>query len=187
MFYGVDIFGTFWNLCKRFLPVAIPVACGIVMATFFFVATCSLEDEDTQNAPVYDATCTDVAHQALERCVEGPRRPCGGVYGPVYTACRDEVLAGRHVHLKGHRFVPAPDLCTPSLCDCTHAVGMAVAATVERCSQVFDCKNEELHPDRCSDDCKYHALEHVLGPRDTDPEWGPYATELTADHEDDAP
>lgn len=184
MLYQGNPFGFLWDLGKKCLAVGVPVTVGIVFGILFFVPTCSFED-DVPAAQVYDATCTDVAHQALEQCVKG-RSKCGGVYGDVYGTCRDEVLAGRPVHLEGARFVPAPDLCGPSACDCTHAVGVAMAATVERCSQLLDCKNENLHPDRCSEDCKYHAIEGAfqLGPRDTDPEWAPYATELS---EDDAP
>lgn len=62
--------------------------------------------------------------------------------------------------------LPPPTPACPALeripGDCTQAVDIAVVATEERCSELLDCRNAGLHPDRCSHDCKYCALRHAL-------------------------
>jgi hypothetical protein len=60
--------------------------------------------------------------------------------------------------------VPIPvecPTCTPV--DCSAAALASAAAVAQECSETLDCRNVWRHPDKCSADCRYHALEAGLG------------------------
>lgn len=57
--------------------------------------------------------------------------------------------------------IEVPAQCIPV--DCSAAALAAAAAVAQECSETLDCRNVWRHPDNCSADCKYHALERGLG------------------------
>lgn len=167
MFYGTDAFGTLWYFCKSVLFLAVAIVAALIgVAAIVFVFAYPLGDDASQDAPLYDASCTEIAMVAQRRCNNASHddpAACTGLFDQAYKACRQDVSDGHSVLLLDNRFVPADD--RPELpCDCTASVAIAIAATAQRCSQVLDCKNVDRHPNDCSDDCKYHTLEAALGP-----------------------
>jgi len=39
---------------------------------------------------------------------------------------------------------------------------ITIKETIDHCSEVLDCKNETLHPDRCGPGCKYHRMQEAF-------------------------